>query len=164
MSGVDLQQQWDAVVAAPVLYLGAIIAIAIVIWLGVNYLKHHEISALEARLKLRDDELNDCKRKLAAANHAEGQPAAAPAPHHPDGIYQYGHRVGTVGGAQEKFSEGKIVFTWLRGGEAFDADANIEYRDFILKLEGFDTEGTVMMPGHFARQYGNAVCTILGRN
>src|SRR3954452_5506996 len=98
MSGVDLQQQSDAVVAAPVLYLGAIIAIAIVIWLGVNYLKHHEISALEARLNLRDDDQNDSKRKPAAANHAERQPAAAPAPHQPDGICQYVLRVGTVGG------------------------------------------------------------------
>ena len=63
---VDLQQQWDAVKAAPVLYLGAILVVTGIIWVIVNYVKRHEISALEARLRLRDDELEDCKRKLAA--------------------------------------------------------------------------------------------------
>ena len=159
---VDLQQQWDAVKAAPVLYLGAILVVTGIIWVIVNYVKRHEISALEARLRLRDDELEDRKRKLAARGSNESQAAAAP--RHPDGIYQYGQRVGKVGGAQERISQGEIAFPWVQANDEFNPDTEIDYRDFVLKLKGYDTLGTVMMPGHIASQYGNAVFTILNRS
>ena len=66
MGGVDLQQQWEAVKAAPVLYIGALLVLAGVIWWVVNHLKTNQIESLKGRLKLRDDEIADYKRKAGA--------------------------------------------------------------------------------------------------
>tara|TARA_R110000868_G_scaffold361248_2_gene623237 strand:- start:323 stop:829 length:507 start_codon:yes stop_codon:yes gene_type:complete len=53
---------WDVVASAPYAVLVLALVIAVTMWTFVSFLKAHEISTLETRLKLRDDEIAELKR------------------------------------------------------------------------------------------------------
>ncbi len=69
--GTDIQQQWNAVKDAPILYISALAAIAVLIWVVITHLKSGRIESLEERIRLRDDEIADYKRKLEGATPDE---------------------------------------------------------------------------------------------
>lgn len=69
--GGDIQQQWDAIRAAPVLYLSAVAVVTGIVWLIINRLNAIRFAELEGRLRLRDDEIADYKRKLDGASPEE---------------------------------------------------------------------------------------------
>lgn len=71
--GEDIQHQWDAVKAAPTIYIAAVIIVVGVIWWIVNHLKSNQIDSLQGRLALRDDEIADYKRQLAGASPDEAR-------------------------------------------------------------------------------------------
>lgn len=71
--GFDIQQQWNAVKSAPVLYIGAICVVAGIIWLLLSHMKANRIESLEERIRLRDDEIADYKRQLDGASPDEAK-------------------------------------------------------------------------------------------
>mgnify|MGYP003667128538 CR=1 FL=1 len=71
--GNNIELQWNAVKAAPIVYIAAIIFVSGIIWLIVNHLKSNQIESLEARLKLRDDEIADYRRQLDGASPDEAK-------------------------------------------------------------------------------------------
>ena len=102
-------------------------------------------------------------RAATAALTAEVATLTAPKPPHPDGVYQYRERVGTVAGAEERIGQGEIYFSRLEVNQDFNAQESFEYRNFTLKLHGWNVMTGAAMAGHAASRYHNAVCKILSR-
>jgi len=70
-----LKENWTVVIAAPYAFLICIVVVGAALWAIISYLKANETSTLEARLKLRDDEITGLKRDLAAATALASSPA-----------------------------------------------------------------------------------------
>lgn len=68
-----LKANWTVIAQAPWAFVAWTIFIAGVVWVVVNHLKENRIEALEGRLKLRDDEITDYKRKLSGATPDEAK-------------------------------------------------------------------------------------------
>jgi hypothetical protein len=64
---------WLIVVQAPWSFVGWTAVVAGAVWAVANHLKANRIESLEGRLKLRDDEINDYKRKLSGATPDEAK-------------------------------------------------------------------------------------------
>jgi hypothetical protein len=63
-----LRDNWAVIAQAPWAFLVVTVLLAGTIWLVVKALKAEQVGSLEARLKLRDDEIADYKRKLDGAS------------------------------------------------------------------------------------------------
>ena len=63
--------EWDMISQAPVSFVIAVLIIAIVIWLFRRSLYTGQITLLNERLKLRDDQLGDLQKKLHADSPAD---------------------------------------------------------------------------------------------
>ena len=48
--GSDIQQQWEAVKAAPILYIGAVVAFSLIVWAIIDRLYRHRIDGLKEEL------------------------------------------------------------------------------------------------------------------
>ena len=64
-------QQFSTVLGAPIPFLLVVGIVGFAIWVVVKHLKANQIENLESRLKLRDDEIADYKRKLEGATPDE---------------------------------------------------------------------------------------------
>ncbi|UYW33604.1 hypothetical protein [Methylorubrum extorquens] len=69
----SLAAQLDAIRQAPLPFLAAIIVVFLAAWKGARHLYDNQIKALEARLKLKEDEAGDYKRKLEGASPDEAK-------------------------------------------------------------------------------------------
>jgi hypothetical protein len=68
-----LKANWSVIAQAPWAFAVWTVVIAGVVWAVINHLKANRIEALEGRLKLRDDEISDYKRKLSGATPDEAK-------------------------------------------------------------------------------------------
>ena len=75
MGGNDLQAQWDAASEAPFLYIGAIAAVALVIWAILHFLYRHRIDGLKDEL---DRERREIARLREGPGHRDPLPRGAP--------------------------------------------------------------------------------------
>jgi hypothetical protein len=67
----NLQREWGNVSGAPVTFVASFLIFAALVWLFLYFLKRHQVGDLESRLKLRDDEIAEYKRKLDGATPDE---------------------------------------------------------------------------------------------
>lgn len=68
-----LNANWSVIVQAPWAFAIWTVVVGGVVWAAINHLKQNSIENLEGRLKLRDDEINDYKRKLSGATPEEAK-------------------------------------------------------------------------------------------
>ncbi len=68
-----IDREWSVISAAPFTFIAGIILAGIIIWVAVRAIYLSEIRSLEARLKLRDDEIADYKRKLNVGSPDEAK-------------------------------------------------------------------------------------------
>lgn len=68
-----IEANWSVITQAPWVFVGWTVLIAGAFWILLDYLKANQFSDLEGRLKLRDDEIADYKRKLGGATPDEAK-------------------------------------------------------------------------------------------
>lgn len=68
-----LKANWSVIAQAPWVFVILTTLVFGVAWAVINHLKANRIETLEARLKLRDDEISDYKRKLSGATPDEAK-------------------------------------------------------------------------------------------
>ncbi len=68
-----LKDNWEVIAKAPWAFLAVAAIIAALVWVIISHLKANQLEGLEARLKLRDDEITDYKRKLSGASPDEAK-------------------------------------------------------------------------------------------
>lgn len=68
-----LKANWSVIAQAPLAFAIWTLALIGIIWVIVAHLKSNQIEALDGRLKLRDDEISDYKRKLSGASPDEAK-------------------------------------------------------------------------------------------
>ena len=75
MDGIvtTLKANWVVIAQAPWAFVIVTAVITATLWIVINFFKAVQFEALEARLKLRDDEIGDYKRKLAGASPDEAK-------------------------------------------------------------------------------------------
>jgi hypothetical protein len=62
-----IRDNWAVIAQAPWAFVALAIVLGVLIWVGLTYLKDHQIGNLESRIRLKEDEIADYKRKLEGA-------------------------------------------------------------------------------------------------
>ena len=75
----------------------------------------------------------DAENKLTALPAPKQPPAP---PRDPDGLYQLGVQVGSVGPTRIDQANSVIDFNGVRSFGKLNANVEVEYRDFVLRCEG----------------------------
>ena len=80
----------------------------------------------------------------------------------PDGLYQLGDLVGTVGGAKVDRGNSIVTFQVVRSSGNLNAVKEVEYRDFVLKCNGLPTASPLnVIVGTYMGMSVGVECTIL---
>lgn len=81
-----------------------------------------------------------------------------------DGVYQSGHQVGSVIGAEVSLSTGKVTFGRIYNAASFAASKDFEYKDLVLHVDQLAGEimGT-MFGGPPQRALLHVACNVVGR-
>jgi len=64
-----------------------------------------------------------------------------------DGVYQFGHQVGSVIAAEVSLSTGKVTFGRLYNAASFDASKAFEHKDLVLHINQIASETTSTLSG-----------------
>ncbi len=68
-----LTTEWGVILQAPVIYLTSAALVAVFVWTVFQWSYANRINDLEGRVKFRDDEISDYKRKLSGATPEEAR-------------------------------------------------------------------------------------------
>jgi hypothetical protein len=109
---------------------GAVVGATLAVGLGIFLVK---LVAIPPKLARQSDE----QRENALAELRDLKSAAVPA-RDPDGVYQWGQRVGTAHEVRQELNKGLIIFGTLETDGRFSAEHKFEYRTFKL---GYVTSG-----------------------
>jgi hypothetical protein len=153
---------------APIVFVAVILIAAFAsYWLsGVRYegvldQKNGTIEALKTQLSGLQDQVKTLQQQL---EHRGQQQAPSVPVRDPDGIYQFGVQVGSVQGPQVDESHGTISFGAIVGAVKLNTDRDFEYRDLVLRINGFATETRAGMAGQaVGRALSQVTCEIVGR-
>jgi hypothetical protein len=163
-----LMQNGRAIRDAPLVFVAAlIIAFGLSFWVsglkydGVLAQKDGTIEGLKTQVSELQDRIMSLEQQLA--KRPQIQLPSTPPARDPDGIYQLGAQVGSVQFAQVDESRGIVMFGGIVGAVKLNADRDFEYRDFVLHIKSFGTDGRSSVAGQVNRALGQVVCEIVGR-
>lgn len=166
--------EWTVVSGAPISFgIAMLLGAAAIAWgfrwqySGRQNSYDAEARALRATITQLQASNDALSRKLA---DAEKQPGGVPVsalslkiPREPDGIYQFGRRVGDASGAEIQEGAGKAFFTRIRSQGNFNNENDFEYRDFILRILSSQAKTNAMASGFSYQQILVVTCQIVGR-
>lgn len=148
-------REWGLIEQAPLLLGLAWVCGAALSWIALHAKYEATISRLKTHLQVQEKELYWFR-----AN----QPAPAALPRDKHGLYHGGKQIGQVSTRPKVDSSGKIII-FAAATSAIDLEsANpIEFRDYYLQVDGYDSQRPVNMVGQDHRiGYERLRCRIIG--
>jgi len=117
-----------------------------------------ERDAAKAEASDKQRKIDQLEGRIAVLEAA--RPLTAPA-RDPDGLYQLGAMVGSVGPTRIDLARGIVEFSGVRSAGKLNPNADIEYRDLVLRCEGLPTPPIAGFMGTVSSVSTGARCVIV---
>lgn len=117
-----------------------------------------ERDAVRTQAEDRQREIDRLNARIAAL---EAQIPKAIPTRDPDGLYQLGQLVGSVGPARIDQGNGTVEFDGVRSAGNLNPNAEVEYRDFVLQCVGLPMAPSIGFSGTVSSVSTGARCKIL---
>jgi len=109
-------------------------------------------------------EIANFRTKLAEKSLPSTAGASQAAQRDLDGIYQFGHQVGSVAAAEVSLSTGTVTFGRIFNAAGFDASKDFEYKDLVLHVNKVANETSLSLSGGPSqRALWHVGCDVVGR-
>ena len=158
--------------SAPVTFLVTLAVLSAAIWWLTNQLyaarfdgQKETISALEGRIKAKDDDLTRKSAQIAEFEKNATATLKQAIARDPNGIYQSGIKVGIAHGATRNLGVGLVDFILLDASGDFNPSLDFDYQDLALHIAG--RPGTTTTSGGMGvvdrQRLGQVSCRIVSR-
>jgi hypothetical protein len=156
-----VMQNWRTLRDAPLVFFAVlIVAFSLSYWIvGLRY-----AGVLDQKSGTIEDlktQISGLERQLASRPQAA--PSATVPIRDPDGVYQFGIKVGSVQDTAVDESRGTVTFGKIVDAIKLNVHANVDYRDFILHVKSAGADEQISIAGLSGRSLIQVTCEIVGR-